>query len=122
MKKTIIIFGLALMGFANVSFASNVSKFNNKEVVFYGKTPLTVAVVKGDLAIIKKFIEYGADVNESADGVTPLMLAARYNNVQVVKLLIENGADIDTKDYKGFNALKYAQLSNAIDVLELLKK
>jgi uncharacterized protein len=122
MKKTIIIFGLALVGFANVSFASNVSSFNNKEVVFYEKTPLTVAVVKGDLGIIKKFIEYGADVNESADGVTPLMLAARYNKVEIVKLLIENGADIDAKDKNGFNALKYAQLSSATDVLELLKK
>jgi uncharacterized protein len=122
MKKTITIFGLALVGFANVSFASNVSSFNNQEVAFYEKTPLTVAVVKGDLGIIKKFIEYGADVNESADGVTPLMLAARYNKVEIVKLLIENGADIDAKDKNGFNALKYAQLSSATDVLELLKK
>jgi uncharacterized protein len=122
MKKTIVILGLALVSFANVSFASNVPFFNNKEVVLYGKTPLTVAVVKGDLGIIKKFIEYGADVNESADGVTPLMLAARYNKVEIVKLLIENGADVNAKDNKGFDALKYAQLSNAKDVLVFLKK
>ncbi len=122
MKKTIIILGLALVSFANVSFASNVSSINNLELVGYGKSPLTVAVVKGDLEIVKKFIEYGVDVNESSDGVTPLMLAARYNKVEIMKFLLENGANVDAKDNHGFNALKYAELSNAKETLEILKK
>jgi len=77
MRKSIIIFGLALVAFANVSFASN-SKFpnkNNTEIVFK-QTPLCAAIVKGDLETVKKFIEYGVNVNESSDGVTPLMFAA----------------------------------------------
>lgn len=122
MKKTIIILGLALVSFANVSFASNVSSFNNQEVVSYSKTPLTTAIIKGDVSTIKKFIEYGVDVNESANGVTPLMLAARYNRVEIVKLLLESGANSDAKDNNGFKALKYAELSNATDTIELLKK
>ena len=122
MRKTIIL-GLALVAFANVSFASNsnVSNKSNIEVV-YEQTPLCVAIVKGDFETVKKFIEYGADVNESSEGVTPLMLAARYNKAEILKFLIEKGAKIDAKDEKGNTAEKYAQMSNATDTLALLKK
>jgi ankyrin repeat protein len=124
MKKTIIIFGLAFVAFANVSFASN-SNFSNKtnsEIVIIGQTPLCAAIVKGDLETVKKFIEYGADVNQSSDGVTPLMLAARFNHVEIVKLLLEKGASIETKDEKGYTAIEYAKMSKATAALELLKK
>lgn len=123
MKKTIIIFGVALVAFANVSFASNsiFSNKNNIEIVFR-QTPLCSAIVKGDLETVKKFIEYGANVNESSDGVTPLMLAARYNKVEIIKLLLENGANVNAKDERGLTAEKYAEMSKATDALVLLKK
>ncbi len=124
MKKTIIIFGLALVAFANSSFATNVnlSNKNNSTIVFNKQTPLCAAIVKGDIETVKKFIEYGADVNEASDGITPLMLAARFNKVEIVKLLLEKGAKVGTKDERGFTALKYAEMSKATDTLELLKK
>lgn len=122
MKKTIIICGLALVGFANVSFASVTQSSISKEIVLYKNTPLCQAIVKGDLEAIKKFIEYGADVNEPTQGLTPLMLAARYNRTDIVKVLLENGARKDIKDDRGFDAAKYAELSKANDALALLKK
>jgi uncharacterized protein len=122
MKKTIIILGLALVAFTNVSFASNgnETKFKVESVTFNG-TPLCMAIMKGDTETVKKFIEYGADVNELSNGLTPLMLAARFNKVEIISLLISKGADVKAKDEKGFTALKYAEFSKATEAVSILK-
>lgn len=123
MKKTIILAGLALVAFSNVALATNISTTSHPtEVIIYDVTPLCNAIVKGDLATVKKFIEYGSDVNESKNGTTPLMLAARYNKVEIIKLLLENGAKLDTKDERGHTALKYAEFSKANEAIALLKQ
>ncbi len=122
MKKTIVILGLALVAFTNVTFASTVNSPKAKvEVTTYTGTPLCVAIMKGDTESVKKFIEYGADVNESSNGMTPLMIAARFNKVEIISLLISKGARVDDKDEKGFTALKYAELSKATEAISALK-
>ena len=125
MKKSVIILGVALVAFANVSMAANhtSSVVNPKiEVSHSFSAPLHVAVSKGDLEVVKKFIAYGANVNErSEEDMTPLMIAARYNKVEIIKVLLENGARPSDKNEKGFTALKYAQLSNATDAVAILK-
>ncbi|OXA93376.1 ankyrin repeat domain-containing protein [Flavobacterium hercynium] len=123
MKNSVIYLGLALVAFANVSMASGHKVVAKQEVVsVYDATPLNVAVVKGDVETVKKFIEYGANVNEkSEDGMSPLMTAARYNKVEIVKLLLASGARTTDKNEKGYTALKLAQLSNATEVIALLK-
>jgi ankyrin repeat protein len=124
MKKTIIYLGLALVAFSNVTMASTVESTSHKfELVktYKSPTPLGVAISKGDIEAAKKFIEYGAGINEKSNGMTPLMIAARYNNVEIIKLLLEKGADWKAKDEKGFNAVKYAELSNAKEALDYLK-
>lgn len=123
MKKSIIILGLALVAFANVSFATNSNSLSiSKEVSFNAPTPLCTAVIKGDIETVKKFIEYGSDVNENFDGVTPLMLAARYNRVEIIKLLLEKGAKLDAKDDRGNTALYYAVASKSTDAIAVLKQ
>jgi ankyrin repeat protein len=125
MKKSIVYLGVALVAFANVSLASNVNSFSGREakVEFnVTMTPLSVAISKGDIESVKKFIEYGADVNEKSNGMSPLMIAARYNKTEIIKLLISKGARLDEKDEKGFTALKYAELSNANEAVQLLKQ
>jgi ankyrin repeat protein len=124
MKKTIIYLSLAFVAFSNVAIASNVDATAPKfELVktYSNNTPLANAICKGDIEAVKKFIEYGADVNEKSNGMTPLMLAARYNNVELINLLIAKGADLKIKDDKGNSALKYAQLSNAAKAVDALK-
>lgn len=124
MKNSVIYLGLFLLAFANVSMASNQKTFvtNNVELSTYHRTPLTVAVGKGDIEIVKKFIEYGADVNQkSDDDMTPLMIAARYNRVEIIKVLLQSGARAEVKNEQGFTALKYAQLSNATEAIAILK-
>jgi uncharacterized protein len=124
MKKAIIYLGLALLAFTNVTVASQataVSKFGL--VKEYGNnTPLAVAIMKGDIDTVKKFIEYGADVNEKSNDMTPLMVAARYNRVEIIKLLLEKGANLKTSNEKGLTALKYAQISKASDAEAAIKE
>ena len=122
MKKTIIILGLAVVAFTNVVGANTVSNVTtSKEIVNYGNSPLCNAILKGDLASVKKFIEYGAGVNEISNGATPLMFAARYNKVDIIKYLLEKGADKKIKDERGNTAMKYAENSKSIEALEFLK-
>lgn len=126
MKKSIVYLSLALIAFANVSFAANPNfLIVSKSLVSFYKgiaTPLSVAISKGDIETVKKFVEYGADVNELSNGMTPLMIAARYNRVEIIKLLLANGAKLNTKDEKGFTALKYAELSSANEAIQFLKQ
>ena len=125
MKKSIVYLGVALVAFANVSFASDFNSFNGtKNEAVYGSmvSPLGVAISKGDVESVRKFIEYGADVNELTNGMTPLMIAARYNKTEIIKILISKGANLNQKDENGFTALKYAELSNATEAIQLLKQ
>ena len=124
MKKTVIYLGLALVTFANVSMASNhkASVKEQNEYSVYFVSPLNVAISKGDIETVKKFIEYGADVNQISEDMTPLMIAARSNKAEIMKILLENGARPNEKNERGYTALKYAQLSNATDAIAILKE
>jgi ankyrin repeat protein len=42
--------------------------------------------------------------------------------VEILKFLVSKGVKINEKDSKGFNALKYAELSNAFDAVQYLKQ
>lgn len=123
MKKSVIYLGLALVTFGNVAMASNgVSTVKNPiERTRYTANPLNVAISKGDIETVKKFIEYGADVNLISEDLTPLMTAARYNKFEIIKVLLANGAKASAKNENGFTALKYAELSNASESIAILK-
>lgn len=123
MKKTIIILGVALVAFTNLAGASTVSTFAKSEIaIVEGNSPLCNAILKGDIATIKKMIEYGADVNEMSNGLTPLMFAARYNKIEILKFLVEKGADKQIKDERGNTAIKYAENSKSVEAIEFLKQ
>jgi len=125
MKNSIIFLGIALLTFVNVSTAANAVPTVDKEkttIKYDDVTPLCVAISKGELEIVKKFIEYGADANQKSNGLTPLMIAARYNKVEIVKYLLENcDVKVDEKDANGLTALNYAEISNATEAIQLLK-
>jgi len=124
MKKSIIYLGLAITLFSNVVMASvPVASSTNPVKNEYNKaTPLAIAIAKGDVISVKAFISYGADINEKSNDMTPLMLAARYNQVEIINLLLQNGASVKVTNSKGFNALKYAKLSNAAEATNALTK
>ncbi|MGS2741208.1 ankyrin repeat domain-containing protein [Sinomicrobium sp. M5D2P17] len=126
MKKTaLILAGIVMVTFGNSSFASNERPYDNYKMEVTKITnvsPLCLAISKGDVETVKKFIELGSDVNEKSRGMTPLMYAARYNKTEIIKLLIANGAKLKVKDDKGFTALKHAELSNAAEAVSVIEE
>jgi ankyrin repeat protein len=65
----------------------------------YGVTPLYLAAVNGNAAMIKLLIDAGADPNSvDPTGETTLMAAARIGDLESVKTLLDRGAKVDTAD------------------------
>jgi len=97
--------------------------------------PLKLAVDHNKVAIVKRLVESGVDVNvryywrvedNDADttypqsGETPLHIAARRNSTGAALLLLEAGAEIDAFDDNGENVVLAALYGRANDTLELL--
>ena len=80
---------------------------NVKAANRYGVTPLSLASVNGNAAMIGQLLKAGADANAaSPEGETALMAAAGTGNVAAVKALLAHGADVTAKESsKGQTAL-----------------
>jgi ankyrin repeat protein len=125
MKKTIF----TVTAFCTLLIATAVAKTetsNNPTDVttsIVKKEPSTFckAIMNGDINTVKRLIDLGEDVNSKSLGMTPAIFAARYNKVEILKVLIDNQADLTIRCNKGWSIEKYAKISNAKDVLEVLK-
>ncbi|MCI0365546.1 MAG: ankyrin repeat domain-containing protein, partial [Phycisphaerales bacterium] len=83
------------------------AKTSNRE----GATPLALACMNGNAAMIEKLLKGGADVNVPvmANGETALMMASRSGNVAAIKMLLNNGANVSaTEPLRGTTALMWA--------------
>lgn len=60
-----------------------------------GYTPLMCAVEKGNIEIVKLFIEQGADINVSSGRGTALHIAVEHGYNDIARLLLDKGADIN---------------------------
>ena len=126
MKKTILTLSFAMFSIAMVANG----KIDKKELEVV-RVPKSLnllkpsafcnAIMKGDIEAIKKMISLGEDVNQKSMGMTPAHYAARYNKAEILKVLIANGADLKKRCERGYTIKKYAELSNAIEALEVLK-
>jgi ankyrin repeat protein len=100
-----------------------------------GATPFLRAAQSGDLELMRRLIERGADPNLNTDeGVTPLMVASGIGwvegvtyewspaqTLEVVKWLIELGLDVNARDTsEGRTALMGAAHKGRTDVIEVL--
>ncbi|MFB9079210.1 ankyrin repeat domain-containing protein [Flavobacterium procerum] len=127
MKKTVIILGVLLL-LGNASIASNLDlkPSNQVEFRFYGKSPLHLAISKGDIEAVKKFIMYESNasrmVNKMVNNMTPLMIAARFNYCEIMQILLTNGADLSIENSHGFTALHYAEFAKSTEAIAILKK
>ncbi len=86
-------------------------------------TPLELATVQHDLAMVKYLASSGADVNELGElGTPPLFMAVAGNDVAMLRLLLSLGASVNQVDQQGETALMHAALIDfgdtaAIDTL-----
>ena len=126
MKKTIIISTIALcfsIVTVNAKPQTNVTANYSLETAFKFKvSPFCASIAKGDFETVKKLIDLGADIHGKSNGMTPVMYAARYNRTDILKLLISRGVNLKAKSEKGLTALKYAELSNAYQAVEIIKE
>jgi hypothetical protein len=86
-----------------------------------GRTALMAAVEKGNLPLVRRLVERGADPGFCArGGVTPCMLAAVNAQPAIMRFLIEAGADPNVRSRHGDAALHLA-IENAETVRVLLE-
>lgn len=125
MKKTIIIAAAFVFSLTSVNAMTTTDTLTTpttfKVQPTYNVSAFCVAVVKGDVATVKKLIELGEDVNKMSQGMTPAMYAAKFNRVEVLKVLIAEGANLKKRSTKGKTAKQYAKLTNAKDTYALIE-
>ena len=79
-------------------------------VVLVGCGPnIHQAVIDGKIALIRRELSNGANVNQkNEDGCTLLHLAVQSGHKGIVELLISKGADVNAKDSRGVTSLDYS--------------
>ena len=88
------------------------------------RAPLHSAAYYGDLEVVQKLIEYGADISaEDFKGYSPLYFASEGVHLKdrtVLRLLLEHGADVNARTKDGETALHNASIFGALEVVRLL--
>jgi uncharacterized protein len=88
-----------------------------------GATPLLLASINGNAAMIEKLIKAGADPNGilTKTGDTALMMASRTGKLDAVKVLLDHGAKVNAKEAWGDTTpLMWAVAEKHPDVVKIL--
>lgn len=122
MKKVVLTICVFFFAF-NISKAETLKNFSEPTTLNYLEvSPFFKLIRSGNFEAVKAMIDSGVDVNKKSFGLTPLMYAARYNKAKIAGLLIKNGANLKLTSKQGYTALKFAQLSKAVDAIAVIKK
>jgi uncharacterized protein len=93
-----------------------------KATTRYGVTPMNLAAVNGNAAMMRALLDAGADPNTATPGgETALMTASRTGSTESVTLLLDRGANVNAKDtVRAQTALMWAVTEKHPDVVKLL--
>lgn len=93
-----------------------------KAATRYGVTPMGIAALNGNAAVLGKLLDAGADPNTATSGgETALMTAARTGRADAVTVLLDRGATVDARDaVRAQTALMWAVTEGHLDVVKLL--
>ena len=86
------------------------------------QSPLNEDLLKmsweGQDALVKTFLEMGADVDARDEfGQTPLMAAVSQGHIDTVRVLVEGGADVNATDAEGDPVLSFTDDDQIIELL-----
>lgn len=83
-----------------------------------GESPLMMAALKGQVDLVEKMVQKGADVNKT--GWTPLHYAASTGQTKVIAALLLNHAYIDAESPNGTTPLMMASMYGTPEAVQLL--
>ena len=69
---------------------------------------LSYYILHGNVEMVNKLINQGANANDNFDNEIPLLLAVQTNNINMVKLLLQQAVDVNVCDQNGNSALTLA--------------
>jgi ankyrin repeat protein len=126
MKKTLLTTAAVFLLAAGGMYATNTITPNEQAPHHFllknnGLNSFCKAIVNGDIETVQKLISLGEDVNQKSLGMTPAIVAARYNKAEILEILIAHGANLKIKSDKGYTALKTAEMSNAMEALQVIQ-
>ena len=85
------------------------------------QTPLMLSAAKGDLELLKIFIDGGGNPTlVDKLGRTPLMLSAKNGNIHIMSYLLKLGVTVDVEDTSQNTALHYACAYGWVDCVKIL--
>jgi ankyrin repeat protein len=82
------------------------------------ESPLMMAALKGQLELVKKLVDRGADVNKT--GWTPLHYAATGGHLEIMRVLLDRYAYIDAESPNGTTPLMMAAQYGSAAAVKLL--
>ncbi|XP_051164882.1 putative ankyrin repeat protein RF_0580 [Leptopilina boulardi] len=91
------------------------------------RTPLTIAIDRGDSQILQLIIDkVPTDLDSTLTqscGKSALMHASYFSrNLEILQILLKKGVDLNKKDLRGWNCLYYAIVGRKIDNVDFLLK
>ena len=93
------------------------------EAELNGYSPLSLAVLRGNVEVAELLISAGANVNTKDNmGELPLYWAVWMGNIALAEYLISAGADVNAKNNDGESPLSLATLWDKVEMKSLLKK
>ncbi len=85
-------------------------------------TPLHSAVAGRNEQIVRRLIDYGADVNVRQSGdFVPLHAAAQNGDVTILQMLLDAKADVNARDSEGKTSLTFAIDEGHLEAVVLLR-
>lgn len=91
---------------------------NLDQINLQGETPLMMAALKGQTALVEQLIAKGASV--SKPGWTPLHYAATGPKVEIVAILLTHGADLNAASPNGTTPLMMAARYGSPEAVKLM--
>lgn len=86
-----------------------------------GMSPLMVAALKGDRAMVEMLLAKGANPNHvNEDDHHALWFACVHGDPDLVSLLLERGADVDNQNVNGVTCAIYAASTGKLEILKRL--
>ena len=84
------------------------------------------AATKADLAMVKRLVKSGLDINVKGEKeLTALHLTAYYgqaSHIRVAKWMLANGADVSLEDYKGNTPLDVAKSRGNKEIAKIIEE